>query len=44
MKAWKRKARVDQLKAMHELMISANDEEMYMIWNGIFSLGHNVIR
>lgn len=32
MKTWKRKARVDQLKAMHELMISANDEEIYMIW------------
>ena len=27
-----RDARIDQLKAMHELMLSANDEEIYMTW------------
>lgn len=25
-------ARVEQLKAMHELMRNANDEEIYMVW------------
>lgn len=32
MNSWTRKARVDQLKAMHELMINANDERIYMTW------------
>lgn len=27
-----RNARVDQLKAMHQLMIEANDENIYMTW------------
>ena len=27
-----KKARVAQLKAMHELMINANDESIYMTW------------
>jgi DNA-directed RNA polymerase subunit RPC12/RpoP len=26
------KARTEQLKAMHELMLNANDEEIYMSW------------
>lgn len=26
------KTRVEQLKAMHELMLNANDEEIYMSW------------
>ena len=26
------KARVDQLKAMHDLMLHANDERIYMTW------------
>lgn len=26
------KARIKQLKAMHELMLNANDEEIYMTW------------
>lgn len=26
------KARIEQLKAMHELMRNANDEEIYMAW------------
>lgn len=27
-----REARVDQLRAMHELMVTANDENIYMTW------------
>ena len=27
-----REARITQLKAMHELMINANDENIYMAW------------
>ena len=27
-----KKARIAQLKAMHELMMSANDEDIYMTW------------
>lgn len=29
---FKTECRVTQLKAMHKLMISANDEEIYMTW------------
>ena len=29
---FKIKARVEQLKAMHTLMLSANDESIYMTW------------
>lgn len=29
---WTRKARIDQLKAMHELMMLANDESIYYSW------------
>ena len=29
---WTREARINQLKAMHELMCSANDEMIYMSW------------
>lgn len=29
---WTRQARVDQLKAMHNLMLNANDESIYMSW------------
>lgn len=29
---YRRDARASQLKAMHELMSTANDEEIYMIW------------
>ena len=29
---WTRDARIDQLKAMHELMLGANDEGIYMSW------------
>ena len=32
MNAITRKRRVDQLKAMHELMLNANDESIYMTW------------
>ena len=32
MSAYKRNSRVKQLKAMHELMLNANDEEIYMSW------------
>lgn len=28
----KKKARMSQLKAMHEVMINANDENIYMSW------------
>ena len=28
----KKKARMSQLKAMHEVMINANDESIYMTW------------
>lgn len=28
----KKKARMSQLKAMHEVMINANDESIYMSW------------
>ena len=30
--SWKLEARMSQLKAMHELMRNANDEEIYMTW------------
>lgn len=30
--AFKRKARTNQLKAMHDLMCNANDENIYMTW------------
>ena len=30
--SWTFKARMDQLKAMHDLMLSANDEGIYMTW------------
>ena len=29
---WTREARINQLKAMHELMTEANDEMIYMSW------------
>ena len=29
---WSRDARINQLKAMHNLMIEANDESVYMSW------------
>lgn len=29
---WTLEARVAQLKAMHELMLNVNDEEIYMTW------------
>ena len=32
MKNHKLKSRVSQLKSMHELMMDANDENIYMIW------------
>lgn len=30
--SWNLKARVNQLKAMHELMCNSNDEEIYYSW------------
>lgn len=32
MSKYTKEARVVQLKAMHELMINANDENIYMTW------------
>lgn len=32
MNKYTKEARIAQLKAMHELMINANDENIYMIW------------
>lgn len=32
MAAHTRKARINQLKAMHDLMLEANDENIYMTW------------
>lgn len=32
MSNYTKKARVSQLKAMHELMLDANDEDIYMTW------------
>ena len=32
MNNWTLRARIAQLKAMHELMLNANDEEIYMRW------------
>ena len=32
MSKYVREARITQLKAMHELMINANDENIYMTW------------
>lgn len=29
---WTKESRITQLKAMHELMINANDEDIYMRW------------
>lgn len=32
MSNYTKQARIAQLKAMHELMINANDEDIYMTW------------
>lgn len=32
MNNWTLRARIAQLKAMHELMLNANNEEIYMRW------------
>ena len=32
MRDYVKETRITQLKAMHELMMSANDEELYMTW------------
>ena len=32
MSKYTKQARIAQLKAMHELMINANDEDIYMTW------------
>ena len=32
MNAWTREARINQLKAMHGLMMESNDEDLYLTW------------
>ena len=32
MNKWIMKSRIESLKAMHTLMINANDERIYMTW------------